>query len=386
MVFTKRTLNYFNLIPYKIRVSLTETHSYYPYLYKNEPFFNAYNALTEIWTKYKSQRAISDALHISRSALRNWENNFIKNGTIGLLKQLSFIDVDPALEKLVVLVNSSRRHENASLILKLAYALNIENVTLNIIRQTARCYGYGQRLNDKDREYFMKLQHIINSVEILREKKRTFTRDKKHRNDTFFDFEHDPFQQRIELFKAISLCTKKRQIRPMLKRFGVDPNRYYILKARYMQYGVWGLVDLIQNTRIGEKISPELELSIIEEKIMNPSLSANKMIKKLNLQCSRANVQKIYTKWNLSKIKEPVSLRGLISKPIPSAKIKECLEIDISVKMKFPNLIDDNNLKVNRQFCELIKCLTYKKVIINNPGAFIGAVFLKVTLIGERAD
>ena len=40
--------------------------------------------------------------------------------------------------------------------------------------------------------------------------------------------------------------------------------------------------------QIGEKISPELELQIIEERLMDPSLSTAKMIKRFNLKCSRA--------------------------------------------------------------------------------------------------
>jgi hypothetical protein len=83
-----------------------------------------------------------------------------------------------------------------------------------------------------------------------------------------------------------------------------------------MMYGVWGLVDLVQTTKIGEKISPELELQIIEERLMDPLLSANKIIKKLDLKCSKANVQKIYTKWKLSRFKKPVSIRGVVSQPI----------------------------------------------------------------------
>ena len=58
-----------------------------------------------------------------------------------------------------------------------------------------------------------------------------------------------------------------------------------------MVYGVWGLADLVQQERTGEKISPEPELRIIEQRLMDSSLSTTKMIKKLKLGCSKANVQ-----------------------------------------------------------------------------------------------
>ncbi|GAG03555.1 unnamed protein product, partial [marine sediment metagenome] len=271
-----------------------------------------------------------------------------------------------ALEKLVVLIKSARQHECASLALKLYPALDIPGASLKTIRHICRCYGYGQRLNAKDREYFSGLQHILSSIEVHKSKSVAYIRDKKNKAKTFFDFEHDPLQQRIELFKSISECKKGRQIRPILKKFGVNSNRYYELRARYTRYGVWGIIDLIQITKRGEKISPELELEIIEQRLMDPSLSAVKMIDKLDLKCSRSNVQKVYSKWRLSQIKEPVSLRGVISRSVPAKVANDSLQIKTSARLRFPNLIEDNNLKVNRCFSELVKCLSYKKVNINN--------------------
>jgi transposase len=135
-------------------------------------------------------------------------------------------------------------------------------------------------------------------------RKKSFSHDKSNRASNFYNFDHDSFQQRIELFKALFQCQKNRQIRPILNKFGVHPNRYYDLKQRYMSYGVWGLIDLIQMTRKGEKISPELELQIIEQRLMDVKLSTNKAIKKFDLKCSKANVQKVYAKWGLSRFEE----------------------------------------------------------------------------------
>jgi hypothetical protein len=168
--------------------------------------------------------------------------------------------------------------------------------------------------------------------------------------------------------KTLSLCGKKRQIRPILKQF---------LKSRYMLYGVWGLVDLVQKGLAGEKISSELELQIIEERLMSPSLSTTKMIKKLNLKCSRANVQKIYSKWGLSRFKKPVPIRGVISHRTSAqpAKVSEA-GIESSAKARFPNLIETDRLKVNLSFKRFAKCLSHRKVLISNPGAIIAAPFL----------
>ena len=246
---------------------------------------------------------------------------------------------------------------------------------MELIRQIQRCYGYGQRLDDNDIRYFGGLQHILSSIEYHR-RKQLPAHQKADRAKSFHNFDRDPLQQRVELFKTLSTVTKKGQIRLVLRKFGIHPNRFYLLKDRYMLYGIWGLVDLYQISKIGEKICPELELQIIEQRLMDPSLSTAKMIKKLDLKCSKANVQKIYTKWKLSGFKEPILIRGVISHPVPQSPAKEISEVQRSARARFPDLIETANLKLNRSFTDLIKCLAYRKVSISNPGAIIAASFL----------
>ncbi len=375
MVFTDATWKYFSLTQFRIRAALAQSQSSVLFEYDEEPFFNSYNALYEIWKKRKSQRQIAKLLNISRETFTKWEESFVNCGTVGLLPSLSQIQIEPQLEKLIILIKSSRPHERANYTLKLAKALEIQGASLNLIRRVQRCYGFGHRMDERDVLYYQGLQHILTSVAKQKEKK-SLMHDDKDRSKTFFNFSQDHLQQRIELMKTLFLCTKKRQTRPILKEFGISPNRFYVLKDRYMTYGIWGLVDLVQKGQIGEKISPEVELQIIEERLMDPSLSTNKMIKKLKLKCSRANVQKIYKKWELSKFKKPVSIRGVISQPIPKKAPIEKSYVELSAKMRFPDLIKTSNLKVNLSFTRLVKRLVYHKVSISNPGTIIIAPFL----------
>lgn len=135
-----------------------------------------------------------------------------------------------------------------------------------------------------------------------------------------------------------------------------------------MVYGIWGLVDLLQKGQIGEKISPKLELQIIEERLMDPSLSTSKVIKKLNLKCSRANVQKIYKRWRLSRFKKPIPIRGVVSQHIPQKTETNFSNIERSTKACFPQLIRTAGLKVNDSFSRFIRWLSHRKVVISNPG------------------
>ena len=375
MVFTDSTWRYFSLIPYKVRAALAKGNSVVPFTYESEPFFRAYQALYHLWVKRQSRRNLARSFHINADRLKQWEERFLFYGALGLLPQLSYVRVEHHLERLVILIKSCRPHESATLALRLADALEIPGASLERIRQIQRCYGYGQRLDQKDVEYCQGLQHALRSYEIQMTKKTRAARN-NGRREHFFDFGHDPFQQRIELFKTLSQCRKNRQVRPILKRFGVHPNRFYTLKDRYMLYGVWGLLDLVQTTKTGEKISPELELQIIEQRLMNPSLSAVKMIKNLDLKCSKPNVQKIYKRWNLSRFKKPISIRGVIPQPILKETPKKRPLLERSAKARFPNLIKTAGLKVNRSFNRLINGLTHRKISISNPGPIIIAPFL----------
>lgn len=312
---------------------------------------------------------------MSWTTLKEWEENFVTSGTIGLLPQLSFVELDPRLERLVVLVKSARPHENSSLALRLAEALKLPDATLDHIRLIQRCYGYGQRLDENDVRFYHGLQHLLAAVAYHKATKKSSGHDRARRAETFIDYDHDPFQQKIELFKALSSCTKKRQVRPILQQFGIHPNRYYELKNRFMLYGVWGLVDLVQTTKIGEKISPDLELKIIEERLMDPSLSAEKMIEQLELKCSRANVLKIYARWQLATFREPIAIRGVVSAPLPQID-KEPSPLERSARSRFPDLIQTASLKVDRAFEEFLSYLSHHRVPVCNPGAIIMATFL----------
>lgn len=375
MIFTDETLNYFLLVQSKVRSAVADSRSETPFFYEDEIFFKAYEALYNIWVRRQSQRQVAKLFSVSRETLKVWERNFVDVGTIGLLPSLSFIEVDNRLERLVVLVKSARPHENSSHALRLANALKINDVTLNKIRLIQRCYGYGQRFDDSDIAFFKGLQRILNSVEHIKSNLKSSGHDIRNRSKTFIDFDHDFFQQKIELFKTLSHVEKKRQIRPILQQYGIHPNRYYELKKRFLLYGIWGLVDIVHKPRIGEKISPELELKIIEERLMDPSLSAQKMMKQLGLKCSRANVQKIYARWNLSASTKPIAVRGVIS----TSEVKFdsiVVSSKCSARSRFPDLIQTAGLKVNRGFVDLLHHLRHHRVPVSNPGAIIMAPFL----------
>ena len=375
MLLTDTTKDYFLLIPNNIRHFMARSQAIFPFEYDEEPFFQAYRCLYQLWVKQASQNSILLQEKISKQKLNEWEDNFIKHGAIGLLPQPSEISIDPLLERLIILIKTSRPHESASLALRLADALGINGVSLDLIRQIQRCHGYGQNMNEKDLEYYRGLQHILSSIVACKMTNKA-KHDPTNKRKTFIDFENDHFQQRVELFRALSVIKKPGQTREIIKKFGIAPSRFYVLKARYMLYGIWGLCDLIQLTKTGEAISQELELQIIEERLMNPTLSSAKMLDKLELKCSLSNVKKIYKKWNLSSFKLPHRIRGIIPEPIPQKFEQSSKVIPQSARTMFPQLIEEKNLKVRKDFNMLLKQLGRRAINVCNPGAIIMAPFL----------
>ena len=373
MVPTEKTLKYFGTIPHRVRSAFAVTNSPVGFEYDEEPFFKRYEALRRIWTKRESQRSVAEWCNTGRQTIKKWEKDFVEYGALGLLADISFVQIDPQLEKLAVLVKEARPHERANCVLRLAEALYIPGASLDSIRAAQRSRGYGQRMGADDIEYFKGLQHIFESVSKQKGKALSM-HDPGNRPKTFLNFDKDHLQQRIELMRAISQSGGKRRIRPILRQFGVAPNRFYVLKDRYMTYGVWGLVDLVQKGLKGEKISPELELRIIEERLMSPALSTAKAIEKLKLKCSKSNVQKVYSKWSLSKFRKAVSIRGVKAcRPNTETAADADRQIEPSAKARFPNLIEKARLKVNGSFSMLVKRLAYRSCMISNPGAIIAA-------------
>jgi hypothetical protein len=249
VVFTDTAFKYFSLIQSNVRAEIGKTSSDVPYQYNGEQFFQAYEVIRRIWRKRQSQRNISTAFNVHRTIIKKWETNFVHHGVMGLLQLPPFLKVDPRLEGLVVLVKRARPHAGSSNILTLAQALNIPDATIEIIRRIQRSYGYGQRQDKNDVEFYNNLQKIIESITHYHPSPEETIRDIRRRFETFFNYDQDPFQQRIELFKELSAITRKRQILPVLQKFGIHSSRFYVLKQRYMRYGVWGLVDLVHSSR-----------------------------------------------------------------------------------------------------------------------------------------
>lgn len=85
---------------------------------------------TSNWVKRRSQRQVAESLNVSRKTLRQWEKNFVDYGALGLLPELSYLQIESDLERIIILIKSCLPHERSNLALRLAEALEIPGASL----------------------------------------------------------------------------------------------------------------------------------------------------------------------------------------------------------------------------------------------------------------
>lgn len=70
VVFTDSTFHTFAIVHGLVRSAATRKQTPTPFLYENEPFFQAYDALFRIWRKRESQRKVSVESGVGRDTIR----------------------------------------------------------------------------------------------------------------------------------------------------------------------------------------------------------------------------------------------------------------------------------------------------------------------------
>ncbi len=145
VVFTDPTFHTFATIHAFVRSATAQRQTQIPFHYEYEPFFRVYEALFRVWKKRESQRKVATESGLGRDTIREWEEAFLRYGAIGFLRMPKLVEVDPRLERLVLLARQARPKTGSAHISTLARALGIPGADLEIIRRIQRSHGYGQR-------------------------------------------------------------------------------------------------------------------------------------------------------------------------------------------------------------------------------------------------
>lgn len=331
-----------------------------------------YEMLRAVWVDGVSINAACEKAECSRTDYYRVENDFLLHGVAALFPDLGVKKQNPKLERLALLVKTTRAKATETMILRFAEALAWDPCpSLRNIRHVLHSHGLGNARDETDREFWQGLQESIRAVEWARGRPGP-ERAKSNRKATFY-VPDEALQVRFELFRELAQQSTRKSSE-VIRRYGLSRQTFYKYLHRFRIYGPWGLVELLHGSRARSRISAELELRVIEEKLEHPRLTLADVMQRLDLRCSRTALHEVLRFWDLlSKEREAVRLRGLWNEEQqdqkPSGLLGTAKQAAESGKFHFRR-------KVNGHFANLIERLKSKTLMLCNPGPIILAQFV----------
>jgi transposase len=371
MIFTESQLRYLAELPSAVAHALPDAaNPGVPFFVKDPAVLN-YELLRSVWVDGESIEAASSAARCSRTEYYKLENAFLRHGIAAAYPRMGSKDQSEKLERLVLIVKVSRPRATETAMLRVAEALRLDpRPSLRTIGHVLHCHGLGNTRDENDREYWRGIQESVRAVE--RSMSQTGpSRNKADRNATFY-LPEEALQVRFELFRDLAL-NPDGKVGEAVRRYGISRPTFYKYLHRFRQYGPWGFVDWLQPGRGRGKVSEDLELRIIEEKLEHPRLSLDDLVSRMKLRCSRSAIYDVLRFWDLlGKDRKPVRLRGFWDEEEPekpTALLRTAKEAAEAGQYQMPQ-------KVNAHFTSLLDSLKRRPLAICEPGPIILAQFI----------
>lgn len=373
MIFSQQELRYLGRLSSTVARALPKAQNENVPFFLNDPVVRNYELLRSVWSDGISISASCNTAKCSRSDFYRLEGAFVKEGVSAVFPILGAKRQDPRLERLALLLKTARPKATATMILRFAEALGFDPCpSLRRISDILHCHGIGNTRDEEDRQYWRGIQRSVEAVESLRSQSAP-VRMQSDRKNTFYAPE-EGLQVRFELFRELG-SSAKNKVRDVVRRYGMSRQIFYKYLRRFRVYGPWGLVDWIQSGRGRGKISEELELGIIEEKLEHPRLSLDAIVTRLQLRCSRMAVYDVLGFWDLlSKKRRPVRLRGLWNEA--EEEDRPAQQLLVTAKAKAESGQFQVCTKVNAHFAHLLKRLKSRPLAICDPGPIVLAQFI----------
>lgn len=371
MIFTRKQISYLAELPSVVAHALPMAPNPDVPFFIDDPVLHNYEMLRSVWMEGKSVTAACKAARCSRTEFYRLENAFIKHGIAAVYPELRAKKQNDKLERLALMVKKTRPNATETMILRFAEALGITPPpTLRMISHVLHCHGIGNNRDRNDRQYWSGIQQSCRAI--LRLASQTGpVRNKKDRKDTFYKPE-EMLQLRFELFRELGLMLTRKS-GDTIRRYGMSRPTFYKYLNRFRSYGAWGLVDWVQPGRGRGKISDELELRIIEEKVEHPRLSLDDLVARMNLRCSRSALHDVLRCWDLlEKERRPVRLRGLWGEQTPEQPaplLKTAKEAAEAGRFRVPK-------KLNAHFARLLERMKSRAFAVCDPGPIVLAQFI----------
>ena len=371
MLLTETQLRHLGELPSIVAHALPLARNPNVPFFLDDPAIRSYELLRSVWVERKSAKAACRDQRFSRTEYYRLENSFLKHGTAVVYPRMGARDQSPKLERLVLLVKTTRPLATETAIFRLAESLRIDPLpSLRAIGHVLHCHGLGNTRDESDREYWEGLQEIFRALEHQLSQPEP-SRSKADRAGTFYTPE-DALQVRWELFRELALDPATK-VGETIRRYGISRPTFYKYLRRFRRYGPWGLVDWLQAGRGRDKTSEDLELRIIEEKVEHPRLSLDELVSRLNLKCSRTSVYEVLRFWGLTeKDRMPVKIRGFWGDEDtekPTALWRTAKEAAEAGQFQIPS-------KVNGHFAHLLDSLRTRPLAVCEPGPIVLAQFV----------
>lgn len=372
MILTVRQWNYFAKMPSRAAHSLARGNNTKVPFFVDDPIIIHYELLRAVWAGEYSMRQAQQKFNVGHSYFYTIEKNFIEYGIIGLFPRIGNKTHPDRIERLVLLVKKVRPEVNQTTIYRLLEALGLaEEFSLKELSLLLKCHGYRNGYDHGDREFWKNLQDILKTFEVRRQ----HPGPERKRGEDFF-LKQDTLQVQFELFRELAL-SEKPHIEATVNKYGFSRTHFYKYYHRFFQYGPWGLIENIRPGKGKQRLSLEMELAIIEEKLQYPKLTLEQIRARFQLKCARSIIHDTIHYWGLQdKNRAPHSLRGLI-RPLEAPPRTE--EKPKLVQPARQILRDDGirlDLKVNRHFGKLIQRMKKRSFSICDPGPIILAQFV----------
>lgn len=305
MILSRKTREYFKSLQSKVTQAMAQNNLTHPYLLEDH-FIRNYEMVRSVWLGRMPIINVCQRHDVSRSLYYEMERRFTQSGIIGLLPEITPLEVFPDLEKLVLLINEARPSVSQQAILRIAESMPTTSSAANIstISQILASYGTKATSQLSDKYFWGRIQRTLSQVQ--RQANDTkLTRDVKNRTETFFH-DKDISQNRLELLREISMNSLPK-IYETCVRYSIAPSSYYRLEKDYRILGPWSIVSAHMPGKEG--VNSETELRIILLKLRNPTWSAQELVKFLNLRCSRYAVSRILSRWKITdKNRSPIAI------------------------------------------------------------------------------
>ncbi len=372
MILSKSTLDYFRSMQSRVSQTLAKSGHTQPYAVEGDIVIENYEILREVWLKKEPIKTICSRRSFSRSQYYEMEDRFLRHGVVGIFPDFKEASYCPDLERLVLMVKDSRSSLSQQSIFRVAHAIPLTRpyADVDLIGQILKSHGLAVSSQPGDKEFWGRVQRSLQQCEELKQR-RVRGRSKGNRSGTFF-MDDDPCLKRLELLREL-FYNPNTKIKERSVQYGIAPTSYYRLVNDYRQWGPWAVIPASQPGK--DAASSEWELRIVLEKLHHPEMSAQQMVRKLKLRCSRFAVNRVFGRWDLrDKRRPPIALDRYVEKTIFEGE-EPVRPLSSVYRLHSERSLLDSR-RVNREFELLCKKMQTHAYHLCDPGPLLLAPFV----------